>query len=263
MSRTYARLFARPVFAKLNRVLFEFSLRGLGILNWENWSLSGEKWFLEAYLPEKLRDRAEPVFFDVGANVGRYSTTLAERFPEGSGYAFEAHPDNFERLAKALETTRFTATGQVVGSKAGSFPLYDYKDERFGSSHASFTSQVLEDCHRGEARSVEVPVISMDDFCASKGIERIDLLKIDVEGHELEVLKGAKELLRKRSVGIIQLEFNFTHIYSRVMFSDFTDLLDDYSIYRLLPNSLLPLDQASLTESHLFAFQNLVAVLND
>ena len=251
---------ARPSLAPVHRFLFDLSLRGLGIMNWENWSLTGEKWFLKDYLPNKLNAIKSPTLLDVGANVGRYSTSFLESFPHGQVFAFEPHPKNFEAITKVLSQPRFTAINAAVGSRCGELPLYDYADERAGSSHASLTSKVITDFYRAATRAITVPVTTLDHYCEQQSITAIDLLKIDVEGHELDVLHGAKSLIEAGRIPIIQFEFNFLNIYSRTLFSDFESLLVGYRLYRLLPRSMLAVSSANLTESHAFAFQNIVAI---
>ena len=61
-------------------------------------------------------------------------------------------------------------------------------------------------------RSEIVNVVSIDSFCKKKNIDKIDLLKIDTEGHEAEVLKGATRMLKK-NIRYILIEFHFSKIY--------------------------------------------------
>lgn len=232
-------------------------------MNWENWSVTGEKWLLEVCLPERFEGSESPTLLDVGANVGHYSASFLVSFPRGRVFAFEPHPKNFEAIAKTLAKTGCTAENVAVGARRCELPLYDYADGRAGSTHASLNSKVITDFHQAQAQSIMVPVITLDDYCEERSIEKIDLLKIDVEGHELEVLRGAQALIDAGRIEMIQFEFNFLNIYSRSLFSDFESLLKNYHLFRLLPRSLLAISSANLTESHLFAFQNIVAIRSD
>ena len=78
--KIYRWVFARPRFRKVNLALFHMSLRGLGILNYKNDRVSGEKYFIEKVLPVVIKN-SSPVFFDIGANIGNYSALLLNRFP--------------------------------------------------------------------------------------------------------------------------------------------------------------------------------------
>src|SRR6185436_3522307 len=87
----------------------------------------------------------------------------------------------------------------------------------------------------------------------------VDFLKIDTEGNELKVLKGAQSLLQKNAIRAIQFEFNEMNVVSRVFLRDFYDILAGYTFYRLLPDGLLPLGRYS-ARNEIFAFQNIFAV---
>ena len=64
-------------------------------------------------------------------------------------------------------------------------------------------------------------------FCATEGIEHIHFLKLDVEGHEVAVLRGAQGMLNRGAISMIQFEFGPANIYSRSYFYDFWSLLSD------------------------------------
>ncbi len=83
-------------------------------------------------------------------------------------------------------------------------------------------------------------------------------MKLDTEGHELEVLKGATGLISQDAIGVIQFEFNEMNVLSRVFLRDFYRLLEGYYMYRLDSNRLVPLYRYS-SENEIFRFQNFVA----
>ena len=94
------------------------------------------------------------------------------------------------------------------------------------------------------AHSEEITVKRLDAFCREHKIDRIDLLKIDVEGGELSVLKGATEMLNAGAIHMIQFEFGPCHIDARVFFKDFFRLLSPrYHIYRVLRDGLKLVDK--------------------
>lgn len=104
-------------------------------------------------------------------------------------------------------------------------------------------------------------VITLDEFCSERGIDKIDLLKIDTEGNELSCLLGAKELLERGAIGAIHFEFNEMNAVSHATFKDFWDLLDGYDFARLLPGGrLLPITKYSPLQCEIYAYQNIVAV---
>jgi FkbM family methyltransferase len=191
----YRRIFARPAFRGFNSRLFELSLSGLGILNCEDKVASGEEYFINRVLGEKIK-RRHPIFFDVGANVGEYSASLAKRFPNASIYAIEPHPRNFERLSQRLGSHAGACLlNTAVGAEGGVIHLHDRADVD-GSSHASVFREVISDLHGQEVCSYEVPIRTLDEIAQAESVDFIDLLKIDTEGNELAVLRGGEDLDR-------------------------------------------------------------------
>ncbi len=251
----YAFLFSAPWFINLNKFLFQLSLRGLGVLNYETKYLSGEVNWLKKY----LSNFKSPVVFDVGAHVGDYSNDILKLFPSSTIYAFEPHPKNFVKL-KSLDDERLQCFNNAVGDRPGQIQLYDYENQD-GSSHASVYQEVIEEIHHEKSVSYTVDLIQLDRFCAEHNIKRIDLLKIDTEGNELKCLMGAQELLQNGQITVIQFEFNSMNIISRSLFKDFWELLQGFDFYRLLPGGrLLKIKNYSPLYCEIYAYQNILAV---
>jgi FkbM family methyltransferase len=252
----YTFLFSRTYLVKCNKLLFDASLRGLGVLNYKNDVVSGERHFLKTY----LSSCQSPIVVDVGANEGLYSTDVWAVNRGAHVFAFEPHPETFARLSsRASETGKMTAVNAACGSVAGQLLLYDYAGSS-GTQHASLHAGIIEEIHKGESGKYVVEVIDLDNFAKEHGIALIHLLKIDAEGHELEVLKGAANLLRENRIMAIQLEFNEMNVVSRVFFKDFHDLLPNFRLFRMLRDGVVALDPYSALRCELFAFQNIVAL---
>ena len=254
--KLYRLVFARPIFKAFNTKLFRLSLSGLGILNYENVRVSGERNFIKRILPQYIKSD-EPIFFDVGANIGSYSLELVNFFPKAFVHSFEPHPSNFLRLKEGAISSHIKCHNIAVGATCGKASLYDRADHD-GSSHASLHKEVISDIHKIGVVATEVVVDTLDEISKKEGIDFIDFLKVDTEGHEFAVLQGASSLLENGRIGCIHFEFNEMNIVSRVFFLDFRKLLRNYKLYRLLPNGLLPLGDLPL-ETELFAYQNIVA----
>lgn len=234
------------------------SLRGMGVLNFETGKISGEEFFIKAHLSE-IHDY---VIFDVGANVGSYSKLLRSINPKAQIYAFEPHPVTFKELYKNTNALNIRTNNVAVGASIGKLKLYDYADND-GSSHASLYKAVIEDIHKAKSTEYEIDVITLDNFIKENNIDRVSLLKIDTEGHELEVLKGFEVFIREGKVNLIHFEFNEMNVVSRVFFKDFWDFLPEYDLYRMLPNGLVPIKNYNPVFCEVFAYQNIVAILKD
>ncbi len=252
----YAQFFARKSLYRFNRMLFHASMRGMGILNYKSAALSGEQRFLRDYVAK----RDAPVIFDVGANEGSYAADVLAENPRARIFAFEPHPRTYTRLSKRMSGhTNVMAVNAGCGSATGRLVLYDYAGSE-GSAHASLHPGVIETIHHGSSEPLEVDVITLDEFAATNRISSIDLLKIDTEGNELEVLKGASRLLSEGRVEAIQFEFNEMNLVSRVFLKDFANLLTGHTLYRMVPDGLVALGSYWPPAYEIFAFQNIVAL---
>lgn len=252
----YAFLFSRTYFYRFNRGLHHASLRGLGVLNYKDDVMSGERCFMK----ETLGLLEAPIVVDVGANDGDYSSAVMEVNGRARIFAFEPHPETYKRLSSRMSSAQnFIAVNSACGSVSGNFTLYDHAAGS-GTEHASLHRDVIERFHKGESTQHVVSVTTLDQFAVDRGIKLIHLLKIDTEGNELEVLKGAAGLLREGRIKAIQFEFNEMNIVSRVFFNDFCKAIPNCKFYRMLRNGLGPLDPYSPLSCEVFAFQNIVAL---
>lgn len=255
--KLYARLFARRRLYRFNRLLYDLSLRGMGVMNFEDDRLSGERAFVRSYLAE----HPGALVIDVGANVGRYASLVMSLDPSAGVWALEPHPQTFAKLQAAAQRAGFRAFNVGCGARDEEAPLFDYRDGG-ASSHASLDPGTFSELRRAEASSQPVRLVRLDSFCREHGIERIGLLKIDAEGHELPILAGAGALPAEGRIGCIQLEFNEHQALSRTFLRDFRERLPKYELFRLLPDGPMPLESAYVPRYwEIFGFQNIVAVL--
>jgi len=229
----------------------------MGLLNYKNDSISGEEGFLRGFLINKDK----PLVLDVGANVGRYAQMVLDFNPSTRLHCFEPHPATFSRLQTTFAGTRsaITLVNKGVGIEQSTLELYDYSAAG-GTSHASIYKEVIEALHDQKAEAVSVEIIDLKSYLTTNSISRVDLLKIDTEGNELNVLKGLGALLHNGTIGAIHFEFNEMNVLSRSTFRDFWELLIGFKVYRLLPGGkMLPIDRYIPLECELFAYQNIVA----
>lgn len=257
LKRVYVFLFARKIFYPLHLFFYKLSMFGLGIKNYENEYVSGENAFIQ-YLFSRNKLSAGTIL-DVGAHIGGYSVMLRRCGVGLPIFAFEPHPAAFRELQLASGRHHFTAVPLGAGEVSGRSFIYDYSG-RGGSEHASMYREVIEQLHGGEAEDLPIELTTIDEFIRTERIARIALLKIDTEGHELSVLKGAREALAGGLIDTIQIEFNEMNIISRTFFKDIVDLLPGYDFYRLLPDGFKALGKYKPSHFEIFGFQNVVAM---
>ena len=147
------------------------------------------------------------VAVDVGANIGHFTVTMA-RAVGGAGrvHAFEPSAESARRLRRSLELNgreNVTVNEAALAAEAGTRVLYGY-----GPGTASWSTLAPRQIPgtAEAARQAEVAAETLDDYAERTGIERIDVLKIDVEGGELDVLRGAERLFAARAVALVLVE---------------------------------------------------------
>lgn len=260
LMRTYRAMFARRCFQPMNRFLFNLSLRGLGVCHdgVSDPAHTGEFQFLRTLSASWV---SPPTMLDVGAHLGDYAKRVKQVAPQASVYALEPHPRTFSLLQDQARQYGFRAFNVGCGATEGTVPLFDCAFDD-GSVVASVYPAAVASQLKAKPVSHSVRIITLDQFVKDQDLRRIDLVKIDTEGHERLVLEGFRDTIRRNIVDVIQFEFNAMNVASRTLFKDFYDILPQYYFYRILPRSLAPLGRYSSTLCELFAFQNVVAVRN-
>jgi FkbM family methyltransferase len=147
---------------------------------------------------------------DIGAHMGRYTITSSKSVgSSGKVIAVEAHPYNYRILQHNLSLNKLTnvnALNWAVFSKKARLKLY-LPDEYLGYTmhHSLMTNYLTAKYNKEiERRYIEVEADTLDNLLKSRGINQVDWIKIDVEGAEYEVLKGATEILSaNKSISIL------------------------------------------------------------
>jgi FkbM family methyltransferase len=146
--------------------------------------------FVAANLP------ADGVFLDVGAHIGLISFQVLRQVPSARIHAFEPHPD---RNAQYRRNIDLNDAGDRV--KVNAVALSD------SAAGAAFDLRR----HAIDERGTEIQTTTLDDYVAAAGLDRIDVLKLDVEGHELSVLRGAERALGAGRIRSVTLEAMDVH----------------------------------------------------
>lgn len=145
-----------------------------------------------------VRIPADAVIFDVGGNAGVMALMFARKAPSGQVHSFEPTDYALKKFRRNMElnpaeAARITLNQAFISSEAresvnvevfSSWPLAGGADKH--------------SIHQGVKKSGNnIPSLRLDDYCAEKNITRLDLIKIDTDGHEYEVLKGCRNLIHR------------------------------------------------------------------
>jgi FkbM family methyltransferase len=167
----------------------------------------------------KVLPTGAPVLFDVGGHVGDYTSAFLEAHPGGRAYVFEPSASHFKRLGEQLGgRPNVTLTACALGRARAELPLY--KDSNI-SGLASLTQRRLGHIGIAMDRIEQVQVKTLDDVCDELGVTHIDLLKIDVEGHEIDVLSGAVRMFAAKRIDCVQFEFGGCNLDTKTSLQDF------------------------------------------
>ena len=167
---------------------------------------------LEFDLPV-LIGNSNPTVLDVGANTGQSIDLFCRTLANPNIIAFEPNPSLAAELRKKYANWNVLVEARALGSCEGS--------SKFNVLESHDLSSILE-LQRNEQNPffnhpvqqvINVPVTTVDSYTKLRSLAHIDLLKIDTQGFDLEVLRGAAEILRRRAVDTLLVEVNFISLY--------------------------------------------------
>jgi FkbM family methyltransferase len=267
----YLNSFAKAVAPLLSTIIASRIFYGFSCLVESYFSIllgkgAGTGWAFDAEINcakkviDSVKDGDDLIFFDVGANKGDWTSAMKRRYPNALVLMFEPQSDCCEELRKlpfknltlfpfAVDSQRRKVAVYTTGGLSGLASLHKRQDTYF--SNLEFTS-------------FDVQTVALDDIIDEQQIKRIDFIKMDIEGHELEALKGARNALSSGIVKALSFEFGSANINSRTYFKDFWTLLSEYQyeIYRILPSgNLVRIDEYYEDCEHFRGVTNYVAVL--
>jgi FkbM family methyltransferase len=144
-----------------------------------------------------LRRIAQPSsnILDIGANFGYYSLILAASLQRQCAiHAFDPNPSTFDRLLKNIQLNSMQSVVEAHRLGLSDMETVVTLDERPGNSGATRLTDSLD--------GIKVQVTTVDAFCRTQTMKRVDLLKIDVEGYEARVLRGANQTISRHKPAI-------------------------------------------------------------
>lgn len=158
-----------------------------------------------------IRKRESPTIFDVGANFGWYGLVLSRFSPASNVHFFEANPSIAPLINNTIQLNglrgRAHVNNNAVSDSSGQNLRLHVPTALKGSASLQAFNEWLSDI-ADTISTFDVQSITLDDYCRNQGITEIDFLKIDVEGHEAHVLRGAQETLKNSQSCGLMMEWN-------------------------------------------------------
>jgi FkbM family methyltransferase len=172
------------------------------------------------------------IIFDVGANIGQSAKSYRRLFPEAEIWSFEPFPASFDSLCRSISDQRFHPEPLALSDRIAGASL------NIGA--VSFTNSLLRR-ETDTGKTIEIKTDTLDHFCTERGITNIDILKVDVEGAEDRVFRGARGLFSLRAIRSVFVEVYFNAVYEGMpLFWDLQAQLSDlgfslFGLYSMIP----------------------------
>ncbi|MGB3508659.1 MAG: FkbM family methyltransferase [Microcoleaceae cyanobacterium] len=190
--------------------------------------------------------RSGDVVFDVGAYIGQWTDEVLKQCGGDrlQIHSFEPHPQTYQKLVGNL--AQVISHGQVVSNNFALSNseeikiLYDYHNTRFLNTLYRRNDEDEKLFHLGTPQQFPILLTTLDAYCQRWQIKRINFLKIDVEGSELDALKGATKMLQSGKIDYLQFEYGNTFQDAGISLKAVFEFLQQYrySLFKILPNGL-------------------------
>ncbi len=198
-------------------------------LDWMAYFFGGYEKNEAQLMIDTVRDCTDAVFIDIGANIGQYTLVMAQHCSQV--HAFEPYPPVYQQLEQHIRNNdiqNICLHRLALGAEDGQMEFYVANGRNDG------TNSFVRGKAFGNKPAGKYRVYNGDDYCATLNFERINLIKMDVEGYEKAVLTGLQQTLRKFRPAVF-MEFSYDTWKS---FADENDLFalfpKDYSVQRII-----------------------------
>lgn len=183
------------------------------------------------------------IVFDVGANIGEWTQEVLKTKSNIKIHLFEPVIHTYKNLIDNLSTSHNTENlyfNQIALSNKTEIKSFNYYVKNSGLSTFYRRFNAEKEYNFAPPNTVEVFTKTLDKYCQELGIKRINFLKIDVEGAELDVLLGAKILLEKGDIDYIQFEYGRTYLDAKISLEEVFAYLEKYNYFfcAIQPNNI-------------------------
>jgi FkbM family methyltransferase len=177
----------------------------------------------EETIIKKIAKLNPKTIFDVGANVGKYAKVLRKECTDSKIYCFEPVESTFNILKKNIEALK-----NIEAVNKGFYKENCSMQINLFESDTHSTIYELENITKKAVKTAEISLIKGDDFMAENNIDKIDFLKLDVEGAEFDAIEGFQIALKNKRIRAIQFEYGYINIRTKKLLIDFYEYLETF-----------------------------------
>jgi FkbM family methyltransferase len=262
LENLYVYFFSKKIFYYLNKCLLHLTLKSLGYKNHGSFFVTGEK-----NLINKLREFNINLSLDIGAHHGLYSKLLLEK-THSKVIAFDPFKDNCKKIKNINKKyiSRIVIKEIALSNQRKDKKIYFFDKQSQLSSLMNDIKKFSYNKNK-KLRYMKIKTDKLDNVINNelkKFKHKIDLIKIDTEGHEYEVLLGAKKTIKKHKPKFIQIEMNWHNLFINKNIFDFSKILKNYEFYIILPfNSGLKKIEVNSPNNNIYHLSNFLCVRKD
>lgn len=234
------------------RKLFELGVMGMGYGRLTRDDLQED--YVLSLLNEKFHYKYL-VVIDVGANKGNFLRNIINRIEFGhlKYFGFEPNKDLHPTINGLVDSRNIEVNlfSEAISDREGTFEFFKNNKDVCSGFYSS----------QNGGTSINVETITIDSFVSKEKLPKIDILKIDTEGHDFFVLRGGTNTLRSGLVSIIFFEFSENVVKSRSYFFDIWALLStNFKLYFILKDGLLEITEYKALYLEILYFNNFLAI---
>ena len=172
-----------------------------------------------------FKESKDLIIFDIGANIGQTVDEMLKTFPKSKIFSFEPQPDIYKKLNEKYKNYNNVTTFKLgLSNTKNNLSLYlnsannsvssSFNPLNLDSNSIKRNLHPKENFHKNNNQKIiPVEVDTLDNISENTNISNIDILKLDTQGHELEILEGAKKLLKNKKIKVVISECIFDDLY--------------------------------------------------